>query len=74
MRTGSEMVRDLKENLQAKQAKQKKKKKKSAGQASRALPGEESYAGKTVEYVLMPANNDRRFCFIISWSDWYGGP
>ena len=48
MRTGSEMVRGLKENLQAKQAKQKKKKKKWAGQASRALPGEESYAGKTV--------------------------
>ena len=74
MRTGSEMVRGLKENLQAKQAKQKKKKrkkekerkKKSASQASRALPGEESYAGKTVEYVLMPANNDRRFCYIIS--------
>ena len=79
MRTGSEMVRGLKENLQAKQAKQKKKKrkkekKKSASQVSRALPGEESYAGKTVEYVLMPANNDRRFCYIISWSDWYGGP
>ena len=28
MRTGSEMVRGLKENLQAKQAKQKKKKEK----------------------------------------------
>ena len=28
MRTGSEMVRGLKENLQAKQAKQKKKRKK----------------------------------------------
>ena len=66
MRTGSEMVRGLKENLQAKQAKPKKKKKKekkkkkrkkkSASQASRALPGEESYAGKTVEYVLVPAN------------------
>ena len=69
MRTGSEMVRGLKENLQAKQAKQKEKKKRkknSASQASRALPGEESYAGKTVEYVLMPANNDRRFCYIIS--------
>ena len=33
MRTGSEMVRGLKENLQAKQAKQKKKKEKKNQQA-----------------------------------------
>ena len=43
--------------------KKKKKKKKSAREASHAWSWEESKAEKTVEYVLMPANNDTR-------SDW----
>ena len=66
MRTGSEMVRGLKENLQAKQAKQKKKEKKISRPSKSSTPWGRKLCGKTVEYVLMPANNDRRFCFIIS--------
>ena len=79
MQTGSEMVRGLKEIFKPtkpskKKKGKKKKRKKSASQASRARPGEERNAGKTVEYVLMPANNDRRFCYrdlIGHWSSFH---
>ena len=48
MRTGSEMVRGLKENLQAKQAKQKKKKEKKRKKNQQAKQVEHSLGKKAM--------------------------